>query len=376
MLSIWLYETTGNGLFEGRLFRAGGAALLSIFLVMIFMPKFIRFLQNLDATSDFEEDPNTKATPILGGLLLVIVTIISSLVFAQMNSYVVSTLIILVLYATVGAIDDIAKIYNKRLAAKGLLSKADYMAKADGISATLRLTLYFTFSLIVAVFAYKFIPELKGYLHVPFIKPETWSPYLPNYLFIPFISFVITATANGTNFTDGLDSLVSVPIITSMIFIGCVAYLCGNTIFADYLSISYLPGVDELFPVATGVIGAFLAYLWFNSPPAEIYLGDAGSIGFGGMIGIMFILIQAELFIPIIGVIIIAESLSVVIQIASFKLTGKRVFLCAPLHHHFQFKWKNKFGNKSMLNSKIVWRFHMVSLIALIFGLTIFFKVN
>ncbi len=375
MLAQLLHEWTGYALFDGRLFRAGAAALFAIFLVFLTMPMYIRYLQKLDATSDFDVD-GQKSPPIMGGLLLVVVSFISSLCFAHMNGYVISTLAILIAYSGVGAIDDIAKILNKRKVSSGAITKADYMDKADGISASLRLFLYFLFSLIVAVFAYKFIPELKGELTIPFIKPEIWNPTLPNWIFIIFISLVITFTANGTNFTDGLDSLVSVPIITTMVFVGIVAWVSGNVVFSEYLNIHFLPGVDELFPIAAAIAGALLAYLWFNSPPAEIYMGDAGSIGFGGAIGIMFILIQAELFIPIVGSVIMAEAVSVVIQIGYFKMTKKRVFLCAPLHHHFQFKWKGKYGDKSQLNSKIIWRMHIVSIISLIVGLIIFFKVR
>lgn len=377
MLSQWLFELTGMSIFEGRLFRAGAAALSAIFLVMILMPRYIRYLKNLDATSDFAKSDGTQSPPIMGGLLLVVISVVVSLAFAHLNSYVISTLVILIAYSAIGAIDDIAKIRNKRLVAMGKLSKADYMDKADGISSGVRLGLYFLFSIIVAIGAYKFIPELKGHLTIPLIPYHVWHPYLPNWAFIAFMSFVITATANGTNFTDGLDSLVSVPIITSMAFIGLVAYVSGNFIFAEYLHIPYLPGSDELFPLAAAIGGTLLAYLWFNSPPAEIYMGDAGSVGFGGAIGIMFILIRAELFIPIVCFIIIVEALSVVLQIGYFKATkGKRLFLCAPLHHHFQMKWKDRFTSKPLLNSKIVWRMHLVSVFALLLSWILFFKAR
>ncbi|MGL1903836.1 MAG: phospho-N-acetylmuramoyl-pentapeptide-transferase [Fibrobacterales bacterium] len=374
MLSQLLYELTNMSIFEGRLFRVGAAALSAIIMVMIFMPLYIKFLHRIDATSDFDKTSEQKSPPIMGGLLLVIVSIISSLCFAHQNSYVISTLAILAAYAGVGALDDIAKIKNKRLVSMGKISPAEYQDKADGISSTLRLFLYFFFSFVVAVFAYKFIPELNGHLTVPFMKDA--DLYLPKWIFIPFMSFFIAATANGTNFTDGLDSLVSVPIMTAMTFIGLVAYISGNFIFSQYLHLTFLPGVDELFPIAGAIIGSLLAYLWFNSPPAQIYMGDAGSIGFGGAIGIMFIFIQAELFLPIICFIILIEALSVVMQISYFKMTRKRIFLCAPIHHHFQIKWKDQFKSKPLLNSKIVWRFHIVSIVMLILGLVIFFKAR
>ena len=382
MLCHWLYQTTHIDLFDGRLFRAGTAAMLSIILVLFFMPKYIRFLQRLDATSDFDKDGKTKSPPIMGGLLLVIVVEIVSLLVCQMNGYTISTLVILALFSAVGATDDMAKVRAKRLVNQGKLKAAEYMDKADGISSTLRLVLYFLFSFVVAIFCYKFIPELKGDLTIPFCPIDVVQIHLPNWIFVAFMTFVIAASANGTNFTDGLDSLVSVPILTSMFFVGLVAYVSGNFIFSQYLSVPYLPGCDELFPLATSIAGALLAYLWFNSPPAEIYMGDAGSVGFGATIGIMFILVQAGLFLPIVCIIIIAEACSVLMQITWFKITkrttgtGKRIFLCAPLHHHYQKKWDGRFPSKPLMNSKIVWRMHLVSIFALIFSMVVFFGIR
>ena len=176
---------------------------------------------------------------------------------------------------------------------------------------------------MVAVFAYKFIPGLSGHLTMPFVKPEVWFPHLPNWAFILLICLVTTSSANGANFTDGLDSLVSVPIITTSLFAGMVAYISGNAILAKYFLIPHIPGGDELFPICTAIVGAMLAYLWYNSPPAEIYMGDAGSIGFGGAIGMMFVLLKIELFLPIVGVVFLAEALSVLLQISGFKLTKR-----------------------------------------------------
>lgn len=382
MLFQWLYHFSGIELFDGRLFRAGVAALLSAILVFIFMPKYIKLLKTFDATSDFDAGGTSKAPPIMGGALLVLIVEIVSLLVCKMNGYTISTLVILFLFSVVGAIDDIAKVRAKRLINLGKLSRADYMEKADGISTSLRLGLYFLFSLIVAILAYKFIPELKGDLTVPFCPIDIFQIHMPNWVFVGFMTFVIAATANGTNFTDGLDSLVSVPIITSMIFVGAVAYIAGNFLFSTYLRVPFQPGCDELFPLAMSIAGAMLAYLWFNSPPAEIYMGDSGSVGFGATIGIMFILVQAGLFLPLVCIIILVEAFSVLFQIGFFKATkkisgeGKRLFLCAPLHHHYQKKWEKSFASKPLLNSKIVWRMHLVSLFALITSMVIFFGIR
>jgi len=383
MLTELLFHWTNLSVFQGRLFRAGAASLFSALLVLILMPSFIRLSKKLNATADFESGNNTKPS-ILGGLLLIPVVIFSSILFTKMNADVFSILLIMSAFFLVGAIDDFAKIWNKKRVSIGTVSKKDYQDKADGISARLRLLLYFLFSFGVAIFAYKFIPGMTGHLTIPFVKPEIWYPYLPNWAFIILICLIITSTANGANFTDGLDSLVSIPIITTSLFIGLVAYISGNAVFAKYLLIPYLPGVDELFPLCASIIGTVGAYLWYNSPPAQIYMGDSGSIGFGASIGMMFILIKAELFLPIVGFIFLSEASSVFLQIGWFKLTksfrtdkkGQRLFLKAPIHHNFQLLWKDRYDNSRELNSKIVWRFHLVSVFTFILGILIFFKIR
>src|SRR5690606_20045960 len=195
---------------------------------------------------------------------------------------------------------------------------------------------------------------------------------------------VIASTANGANFTDGLDSLVSVPLITTALFAGIVAYISGNAIFAKYFLIPHLPGGDELAPICAAMVGGLLAYLWYNSPPAEIYMGDAGAIGLGGAIGMMFVLLKIEFYLPIVGLVLVLEMASVVLQIGGFKLTrnlsadrqGRRIFLRAPLHHHYQFKWRDRFPDARSLNSKLIWRFHLVSILSLLMGLLVFFKLR
>lgn len=383
MLSHYLFRLTGINLFEDRLFRAGAASLFAALLVFLLMPRYIAMLNRIGASSDFDHGKR-RAPPIMGGILLVSSVLIASLCFVKPNAYSISALLILLAYAVIGGVDDFMKVHNKKLVAQGRLSKADYQLKADGISARLRLSLYFLFSLLVAVFAYKFIPGLSGHLTMPFVNPEIWFPRLPNWAFILLICLVTTSSANGANFTDGLDSLVSVPIITTSLFAGVTAYISGNAILARYFLIPHIPGGDELFPICTAIIGSMLAYLWYNSPPAEIYMGDAGSIGFGGAIGMMFVLLKIELFLPVVGVVFLAEAMSVLLQITGFKLTkqfskdrtGRRLFLRAPLHHHFQLKWKERFESGFSLNSKIIWRFHLVSILALIIGSLIFFKVR
>jgi len=385
MLSQFLSIITGFTLFNDRLFRAGAAALVAAAIVFFLMPFFIRYLQKQNATSDFDQNSTKKSPPIFGGMLLVFAIVVSTFSFSILNPYAISILIIMLAYSAIGGVDDFMKIRAKRLVLAGKLEKKDYQEKADGISSSIRLILYFLFSIVVAVFAYKLIPGLDGHITVPFVKAEVWNPYLPNWAFILFISFITTSTANGANFTDGLDTLVSVPIITTAAFVGAVAYISGNAIFSEYLLLPHLPGVDELLPICAAIIGATLAYLWYNCPPAQIYMGDGGSIGIGGAIGMMFVLVKAELFVPIVGIIFLAESISVVMQISYFKLTrklsadkqGRRIFLRAPIHDHFKLKWKDSYqGDIPSVNSKVIWRFHLISILGAIVGSLIFFKIR
>lgn len=384
MLSSLLADLTRISLFDHRLFRGGASALFCAFFVIITMPYFIRFLHRIDATSDFDQDKQPPSPPIMGGVLIIISVVLSTLMFARLNGYSIPVLVILCAYALIGAMDDLAKVNNKKLVREGKLSKKDYQDKADGLSSHVRLILYFGFSLLVAMLAYKLIPVLDSHLTVPFVKPDIWFPRLPNWAFVLLMCFVTTSTANGANFTDGLDTLVSIPFITTAAFIGIVAYISGNAIFAKYLLLPFLPGVDELLPIAMAIVGSMLAYLWFNCPPAQIYLGDAGSIGLGGAIGMMFILIKAELFLPLVGIIFVAEAASSSLQMGYFKLTkrfskekaGRRIFLRAPLHDHYRLKWKDHFGSMPAATSKVIWRFHLVSILALLLGSLIFFKVR
>ena len=378
MLSIWLSQLTGMALFEGRLFRAGAAVLAAGMGVMILMPLWIAFLRKMDATSDFSGQTHQNPPPIMGGLLLVFVVLVCSLLFALPNVQVLAILAILASYAAVGGLDDLAKIRMKRRVRTGKASREQWMEKADGISARLRLALYFGFSLLVCWGAYEMVPHLQeGTIALPFVKPSLFQLQLPGWAFVLFMSFVVAATANGANFTDGLDSLVSVPLITCALFTGAVAWISGNAIWSNYLLIPNLPGVDELLIVAGAMIGALGAYLWYNSPPAEIYMGDAGSIGFGGAIGMMFVFVKAEMFLLVVGFIFLAEALSVALQIGWFKVTGgKRLFRMAPIHHHFQKQLEATYRRRTDVNSKIIWRFHLVSIFALVLGFLLFFKVR
>jgi phospho-N-acetylmuramoyl-pentapeptide-transferase len=345
---------------------------------MLLFPPYIKFLRKLNVSAELEEHSN-KFEPVMpAGILFLIIIGVTCLICARFNSYVISALIIYSFFSIIGAFDDIVKVINKMRVMKGLKAKQDYQYKADGLSASLRLTLYLVISFAVALAAYKYIPNINGFITIPFLSVPTIYPYFSVWLFIPFMALAIAIMANGVNFTDGFDTLAVVPSITSLIFVGVIAYVSSHSQWSSYLLIPYIPHIDEILPLVGAMIGTLLAFLWFNSPPSSIIMGDSGAVGIGGTIGILFVFVKAVFFLPIVGFIFLLEFVSVVLQIASFKSTGKRIFLRAPIHHHFQFMMrKNPFySNEFFIRSKITWRFHIVSIILLVVGLIIFFKVR
>jgi len=378
MLIEFIYQKTHIYLLNSRLFSTSVATVFSFLSAMVFFPPYIRFLRKLNVNSEFETNIGRVEPVMPAGILFLIIISLTCLITCRFNSYVNSALIIYIFFSLIGAFDDIVKVVNKSRVAKGEKAKKDYQYKADGISASLRLALYLIISFAVAAAAYKYIPNINGFINIPFISILKDFPYFPFWVFIPFMALAIAIMANGVNFTDGFDTLAVVPIITCSVFVGIIAYVSSHSVWSSYLLIPYIPHVDEILPLVGAIVGTLLAFLWFNSPPSSIIMGDSGAVGLGGTIGILFIFVKAAFFLPIVGFIFLLEFVSVVLQIGSFKLTGKRIFLRAPLHHHFQFQMrKNPFYTNEMnIRSKITWRFHIISVILLIIGLITFFKVR
>ena len=377
MLIELLYQKTGIFLLYSRLFSTSLATVLSFSLAMLLFPFYINFLRKFGMSSELKD--NKGAEPVMpAGILFLIITTLTALVTVRLNSYVISALVIYVFFGIIGAVDDVVKVVNKRKVVKGLLSKQDYQYKADGISATLRLSLYLIISFLVSAAAYEYIPNINGTINLPFVSILKKYPYLPFWLFIPFMTITIAVLANGVNFTDGFDTLAAVPCITSLLFVGVISFISSNTEWCKYLLIPYIPGLQELLPLIGAIIGTLLAYLWFNSPPSTIIMGDSGSVGLGGLIGILFVFTKAGFYLPIVGFIFLMEFVSVVIQIGYFKMTKKRVFLMAPIHHHFQIKMRNsgRYGGEFQIKSKIAWRFHILSVVLLVLGLVLFLKIR
>lgn len=378
MLIDLIYHHTHIYLLNSRLFSTAIAMILSFTASMLLFPSYITYLRSLNVSSEFSE-PGSSSGPVMpAGILFLFIIPLTCLITSRFNSYVISALAIYIFFSIIGAVDDIAKVANKSKVAKGQISKQDYQYKADGISATLRLSLYLIISVAVALAAYKYIPGINGYITIPFLSIVKDFPYFPFWVFIPFMALAIAVMANGVNFTDGFDTLAALPIILCTLFVAITAYVSSHLEWSSYLLIPYIHHVDEILPLCGAIMGTLLAFLWFNSPPSSIIMGDSGSVGLGGTIGIMFIFVKAGFFLPIVGFIFVLEFVSVVLQIGWFKCTHKRIFLCAPIHHHFQFMMrKNPFYvNEFCIRSKITWRFHIISSILLVVGLIIFFKIR
>lgn len=378
MLIELLYHHTGIYLLLSRLFSTSMATIISFFLAMLLFPPYIRYLQKIQFSSEFTTTHGGRDPVMPAGILFLFIILVSTIITVRLNSYVVSALVIYISFSSIGAIDDIVKVINKRRVGRGLLTKQDYQYKADGISSGLRLTLYILISLTAAILAYKYIPNINGTINIPFFSIEKKFPYMPVWLFIPFMTIAIAILANGVNFTDGFDTLAAVPVITGLLFLGIISFISSNGTWSSYLLIPHIIGLQELLPLIGAVIGTLLAYLWFNSPPSSIIMGDSGSVGLGGLIGIMFIFTKAGFYLPLVCFIFCLEFISVLLQIGFFKLTGKRLFLMAPIHHHFQIKMRTSgfFGGEFQIKSKILWRFHIISVICLVLGLALFLKIR
>jgi len=378
MLLEHLYQTTGVYLFYSRIFSTSLAMVFSFVLAIALFPFYIKFLRKLRVSSEFDKDKEASGPVMPAGILFFFIIIAATLATVRINAYVTSALIIYCFFSIIGAADDIAKVVNQRKVARGEMSQKDYQYKADGISSSLRLTLYLLISLVVAVLAYKYIPNINKSINLPFVSITRMYPSFPVWLFIPLMTLTIAVMANGVNFTDGFDTLCAVPSICCLAFLGIISFVSSNSIWSSYLLIPYIPGLQEILPLVGAVIGTLLAYLWYNSPPSTIIMGDSGSVGLGGFIGILFIFSKSEFYLPIVAFIFLLEFCSVFLQIGYFKLTKKRIFRCAPIHHHFQYGMRasGRYAGEFQIKSKVTWRFHILSVILMIVGLALFLKIR
>ncbi|MDX2205989.1 MAG: phospho-N-acetylmuramoyl-pentapeptide-transferase [Hyphomicrobiaceae bacterium] len=332
-------------------FRTGGAIMTALLFVFLFGPAIIDILRVKQGKGQpiREDGPAThfakRGTPTMGGLMILSGLTVTTLLWANLaNAYVWIVLFVTLSYGAIGFYDDYLKVTK---------------AKSSGFSGRMRLLC----EVLVAALASWLImrigsPGFSSSLTVPFFK----TVIIPlGAFFILLGVFVIAGAGNAVNLTDGLDGLAIVPVMIAAATFGLIAYLSGHYTFARYLQIHFVSGVGELAIICGALIGAGLGFLWFNAPPAMIFMGDTGSLALGGALGAIAVATKHEIVLAIVGGLFVLETLSVIIQVTSFKLTGKRVFRMAPLHHHFEQKgWKE---------STVVVRFWVISVVLALVGL-------
>ena len=339
-------------LFRYLTFRTGGAVVTAMFISFLIGPYFIRWAKKIQRGSNTirKYTPDTHfakaGTPTMGGVMILFSITLSSLIWVDItNVYFWIVLLVTLGYGLIGFVDDWLKISRKN---------------SRGISAKIKILGQIFFALVAVVLYQNTVGEgLSTTVSIPFTKNFLLDL---GGLFLPFAIFVIIGTSNAVNLTDGLDGLASVPIAVTAACFGFIAYLIGNTIYAHYLKIPYVAGAGELAIFAGSIVGASMGFLWFNSPPAMIFMGDTGSLSLGGALGSIAVIVKNEIVLAIIGGIFVLETLSVIIQVVSFKTTGKRIFAMAPLHHHYE--------KKGWSESTIVIRFWIITVILAIIGLS------
>lgn len=351
----WLTLFSDGGdffnLFRYITFRAGGAFMTALLFGFIFGQPLINVLRRRQGKgqpirNDGPEGHFAKAgTPTMGGLLIVGALLVSTLLWARLdNGYVWITMGVTLGFALIGFADDYAKVSKQN---------------TNGVPGRVRLALGFLIAGIATVAASYLHPVgLQNALAFPIFKDALLNLGL---FFIPFAMFVIVGAANAVNLTDGLDGLAIMPVMIAAGAFGVIAYAVGRVDFSAYLDVHYVPGTGEILVFTAALIGGGLGFLWYNAPPAAVFMGDTGSLALGGALGAIAVATKHEIVLGIIGGLFVVEALSVIIQVLYFKRTGRRVFLMAPIHHHYE--------KKGWAEPQIVIRFWIISLILAMIGL-------
>ena len=357
MLYEFLYPLSDSfplfNVFRYITFRTGGAILTSLIISFILGPFLIRTLKIIQKEGQpiRKDGPSDhiikkKGTPTMGGILILFASLGSTILWMQFdNQFVWSVLLVMIGFGSIGVIDDWLKISKN---------------SSSGLNGKIKLILQIliAYPAIMSIIQYSPL-ELQNGLAIPFFKDI--FIYL-GYLFIPFSILVVVGASNSVNLTDGLDGLAIVPVMIAASCFALIAYLVGNMNFSSYLQLNYVPGVGELSILLGALLGAGLGFLWFNAPPAEIFMGDTGSLALGGALGISSVATRHELVLVIIGGIFVVETISVILQVGYFKITGRRIFLMAPLHHHFE--------KRGWAEPTIVIRFWIIAVILALIGLS------
>lgn len=328
-------------------FRSGAAVVTALFIGMLIGPRFIAMLRVRQGKGQpiREDGPQThlakRGTPTMGGLMILISMTSSLLLWMDFgNIFVWACLFVTLGFGAIGFLDD----YDK-------VSKGSH----KGVSGKIRLLLEFT---IAGFAAWLILSKTGTLLYVPFFNNLAFDLGL---LYFGFAAFVMVGAGNAVNLTDGLDGLATMPVVIASATFLVIVYLVGNTVFSGYLGIPYVEGVGELAIFCGAIIGACMAFLWFNAPPAAVFMGDTGSLALGGALGAIAVSAHHEIVLAIVGGLFVLEALSVIIQVFVYKRTGRRVFLMAPIHHHFE--------QKGWAESTVVIRFWIISLILALAGL-------
>ena len=342
----------GFNVFKYITFRTVMASITAFLLSVIIGPVIVRMLKNMkigelprkaNVESLYVLHKHKEGTPTMGGIILLVSIISSVFLWARLdNPLVILSLVAIIWLGIVGFIDDYIKLIK---------------LKPLGLSATTKFVGQLIVASGVAIFLY-LSPEISTELYMPFMKNALINLGI---IYIPFVVIVIVSTSNAVNITDGLDGLAIGCVSLIALCYGIISYLTGHAELSGYLNIYFLPGSGELSVLCGAIVGAGLGFLWFNSYPASVFMGDTGSLALGGALGIVSVLIKKEFLLLIVGGIFVIEVLSVIIQVISFKTRGKRVFLMSPLHHHFQLKGWHE--------AKITVRFWIVAIILALFGL-------
>ncbi len=341
------FEGLAN-LIRYQTFRAGAALMTALVLGLIIGPRFIAMLRVRQGKGQpiREDGPKThlakRGTPTMGGLMILISLAVAMLLWMDLTSPLVWACIAVTLgFGAIGFLDDYDKVKKRTTA---------------GVPGRVRLAAEF---LVAGLASWILVSEVDTNLYIPFLSGY-YIPLGPFYYV--FAAFVIVGAGNAVNLTDGLDGLATMPVVIAAGAFAIIAYLAGRADFAAYLGIPHVPRAGELAILCAGIMGACLAFLWFNAPPAAVFMGDTGSLALGGALGAIAVAAQHEIVLGIVGGLFVAEALSVIIQVAVYKRTGKRVFKMAPIHHHFeQLGWKE---------STVVIRFWIVSIVLALIGLS------
>ncbi|MBV1867692.1 MAG: phospho-N-acetylmuramoyl-pentapeptide-transferase [Marinosulfonomonas sp.] len=352
----WLTLLSDGGdvfnLFRYITFRAGGAFFTALIFGFIFGKPLINLLKRKQGKGQpiREDGPQSHilekaGTPTMGGVLILGAVIVSTLLWARLdNPFVWLVLFVTVGFGMIGFIDDYQKVSRQN---------------TNGVPARVRFSIGMAIAAVAAYWAATLHPaDLSNQLALPIFKDTLLNL---SFMFVPFGMIVIVGAANSVNLTDGLDGLAIMPVMIAAGTLGVIAYAVGRVDFTQYLDVHYVPGTGEILIFTAGLIGGGLGFLWYNAPPAAVFMGDTGSLAMGGALGAIAVATKHEIVLAIVGGLFVVEALSVIIQVGYYKATGKRVFLMAPIHHHFEhLGWKEP---------QIVIRFWIISLILALIGL-------